>query len=524
MTLYNDIKEDAYYDSVSLMVLSSNLTAIPGVKNAAVMMGTTHNKELMEKIGLFNPDQQEATSNDLIIGVHYDDQTTLSEATSSISQFFDKKETSSSTATATAKSLETAHKLQPHSNLAIISVPGIYAKNEALKALNQGLHVLLFSDNVTIEEEIELKEKAIQKDLLMMGPDCGTVLLNGVALGFANEVKRGNIGIVAAAGTGLQEVSVIIDRLSGGVSQGIGTGGRDIKAEVGGLMMLKGLDMLEEDDQTEVIVIVSKSPAPEVMEKVIKKVEMSKKKIVACLLGGDTTLIKNGKIIPTVTLEDAASFAVALSEDRSPESTFFSKDMSEIKAIVDFEVAKMKPEQQYIRGLYSGGTLCYEAILILRETLGDVYSNVPLKEKLRLVDVLTSKEHTLLDMGEDYFTEGLPHPMIDPRHRVARIKEEAADEEVAVMILDVVLGYGAHENPAGVLAEAIQEAREIAAKDGHYISFVASICGTDYDIQNKEEQERFLKQAGVIVMPSNAQAVRMASLLAAKGEGLEKMM
>lgn len=524
MPLHNLVKENTYYDSVSLMVLSSNLTVIPGVKNAAVMMGTDHNKELMERNNLFHPESEKATPNDLIIGIDYENEKDLSEADKSIYEFFNKQTRSSDQAETNVRTFESAYKQQPQSNLAIISVPGRYAKNEASKALEKGLNVLLFSDNVSLKEEIELKQKALEKGLLMMGPDCGTTIINGTALGFANVVKRGNIGFVAAAGTGLQEATVLTDRLGGGVSQAIGTGGRDIKKQVGGMMMLKGIEMLQEDDSTDVIVLISKPPSSEVLKKVMQAVEHSKKKVVACLLGGDYSLMKDANVLPAETLEDAATFAVAIAEGNIPESTFFTQDINEIAEIVKVETAKMSSEQKYVRGLFSGGTLCYEGMLILRESVGDVYSNVALKENLELTDPEESKENTFLDMGEDYFTEGSPHPMIDTRQRVERIKREAKDKEVAVILLDVVLGYGCHENPAEVLVAAIKEAKIYAEQDGRYISFVASICGTDHDPQSRELQEEILQEGGVLVMPSNAQAARLASLLVSKGDGLDKIL
>lgn len=524
MPLHNVVKPNTYYDSVSLMVLSSSLSGIPGIKNASIMMGTKHNQELMQRNRLYQPEATKASPNDLIFGIEYEDEESLREAQAYIEQFLNKKKDRASHSSDIVKSLDSALRVQPESTLALISVPGKYAKNEALKALERGLNVLLFSDNVSVEEEVLLKERALEKGLLMMGPDCGTAILNGTALGFANRVKRGNIGFVAAAGTGLQEVTVLVDRLGGGISQAIGTGGRDIKAAVGGRMMVKGIAMLEEDEATDVIVLISKPPSPEVLKKILAAIEESKKPVVACLLGGDYALMKKSKALPAQTLEDAAAFAVALAEAREPESTFFSTGLEEVRRMVLEETERMSPEQKYIRGLYSGGTLCYEGMLVLRETIGDVHSNVPLKEDLALTDVERSKEHTFLDMGEDYFTQGMPHPMIDPRLRIERIREEARDPEVAVILLDVVLGFGCHENPAEALLPAILAARETAEEQGRYLSFVASICGTEEDPQSRELQEELMREAGVVVMPSNAQAARLASLLTSKGEGLEKIM
>src|SRR5690606_14776291 len=125
--------------------------------------------------------------------------------------------------------------------------PGVYAAFEAFRALENNLNVMMFSDNVTVEDEIKLKDLAVKKDLLMMGPDCGTAIINGVGLCFANKIKRGPIGLVAASGTGLQEVTVLIDQFGGGISQAIGVGGRDLSKDVMGRMTLHAINALNAD-------------------------------------------------------------------------------------------------------------------------------------------------------------------------------------------------------------------------------------------------------------------------------------
>lgn len=520
MIVYNQIKENSYYDSVTLMVISSKISSLEGVKNAAVMMGTDHNKDLMKNSGLLLAENENAHTSDMIIGILAENQDSIDKAIEMIHEHLNSKKGSVSDGEIRVKTLDSALKRVPDLNFAVISVPGRYAKNEAMKALNNGLNVLLFSDNVSIEEEIELKDLAIEKGLLMMGPDCGTAIINGTSLGFANGVNRGNIGLVAAAGTGLQEVTSIIHRLGGGISQALGTGGRDLKDEIGGRMMLFGLNALVEDDDTDVIVLISKPPAPKVMEKVLSAIKNIEKPVITCFLGGDINLVKGTGAIPAETLEDAAHGAVLLSQGKEPENIFFTISDEEVREIVEKEIANFSDEQKYVRGLYSGGTLCYEGMLIMKETIGDVYSNAPLKKEFKLENPENSVANTFLDMGEDYFTDGLPHPMIDTRLRVERIKKEANDPETALLLLDIVLGYGSNEDPAGALVPAIIEAKKNAQNEGRYLSVIASICGTDKDPQNKEEQEEKLRNAGVVIMPSNAQAARIASLIVSRGQHL----
>lgn len=524
MIVYNQIKENAYYDSVTLMVISSKISSLEGIKNAAVMMGTDHNIELMKNSGLLLAENENVTSNDMIIGILGENDEYIKNAIDMIDHHLNSKETSISGDEIRVNTLESALKRVLDLNLAVISIPGKYAKNEVLKALNNNINVLLFSDNVSVEEEIKLKDIAIEKNLLMMGPDCGTAIINGTSLGFANGVNRGNIGIIAAAGTGLQEVTSIIDKLGGGISQAIGTGGRDLKDEIGGRMMLFGLNALIDDEDTDVIVIVSKPPSPKVMEKVLEKIKEIDKPVITCFLGGDINLVKGTKAIYVETLEDAAHIALSLSQGKEPEYVFFTISDEELEQTVQNEIVNFADEQKYVRGLFSGGTLCYEGMLIMKDLIGDIYSNVSLKKEFTLENPEKSIENTFLDMGEDYFTDGMPHPMIDTRLRVERIKKEAKDPETALILLDLVLGYGSNEDPAGAIVPAILEAKKTAEKEGRYLSVIASICGTDKDPQDMEEQAEKLKNAGVVVMPSNAQAARMASLIATRGQHLNEIL
>jgi len=499
--VHNVIKKNKYFDSVTLMLFSSKIEDIKGVNQAAVMMGTNHNKVLMQDSGLLNKEQAaDASANDLIIGIDAESQEVVDEALKLLEEQFSNKSSGKEAGAKTYKTFDQAIKETPEANLSVVSIPGRFAKSEVMKSLKKGLHVMLYSDNVPLEDEIALKDYALENDLLMMGPDCGTAIINGVALGFANVVSRGSIGLTAASGTGLQEVSVIVDKLGGGISQALGTGGRDLSAEVEGRMMLFTLEALANDGATEVIGLISKPPSEEVMKKIVDKAKNIDKPIVACFLGGDPDLFKGTDIIGTTTLEEAAYALVKTSKGEKVDAISNSPLHEETSGLHDKIPASNAP---YVRGLYTGGTLAYEALLLLHEKLEGVYSNIALDKKFDLKDLTTSRENTILDMGEDYFTEGKPHPMIDPKQRAERIVQEANDEETGVVLLDCVLGHGSHEDPAASIVKAVKEAKSKRSD----IAFVASVTGTKNDPQDLEKSQQALKDAGVFVLPTNRQAV-----------------
>jgi FdrA protein len=509
MMIHNVIKHNAYFDSVTLMLFSSKLGGISGVQEAAVMMGTDHNIELMKSSGILSKElASKVTANDLVIGIKAETQEVIDLAIKTLEeQFENKTKSSETTGTVRVKTVDAAVKKIEGLNFAIISVPGRFAAAETMKCLKNGMHVLLFSDNITIDEENELKDYAVEHNQLMMGPDCGTAIINGVALGFANAVRQGNIGLVAASGTGLQELTVIIDKLGGGISQALGTGGRDLKIDIGGKMMLLALDALANDPQTEVIGIISKPPAKEVMVRILDKVSQISKPVVVCFLGGDPSLVEGTNTISTETIEEAAEQLVTLSKG---ELTVNLNNLSnqQLDELVTDEVSKLQG-QKYLRGLYTGGTLAYEAMLILNKKIGNVYSNIAMDKDLTLKDVEVSQNNTILDMGEDYFTDGMPHPMIEPKLRSQRINKEASDPQTAVILIDCVLGFGSHDDPAREIAEAVKQAKEL--QGDRHITYIASVCGTERDPQVLSSQVEKLKNAGVIVLPTNAQAAQLAA-------------
>ncbi|MBI4928354.1 MAG: hypothetical protein HY835_11350, partial [Anaerolineae bacterium] len=397
------------------------------------------------------------------------------------------------------------------------SIAGRYAADEAWECLKRGLHVLLFSDNVSLEDEIALKTYARDHGLLLMGPGAGTAILNGVALAFANVIPAGPVGIVSAAGTGLQEVSTLIAKNGSGITQGIGTGGRDLKKDVGGIMFLEGLKALQEDPATQVISLVSKPPAPAVRQAVMDQVLKSSKPTVVCLLGGDPNeKSPAAHVYLTTTLEEAgllsAKLAGAAIDDPKVSIAAETKAIREEAAALK---KQLKPGQKYLRALFSGGTLCYEAQVIWREFMNEaVYSNAPLKDEFTMKDSMRSSgEHTAVDLGEEEFTVGRPHPMIDNDLRIRRIMQEARDPEVAVLMLDVVIGYGAHDDPAAELGPAISQARRIAAEGGRELIVIASVCGTEQDPQGLTRTAEMLRASGATVRNSNAAAARLAGLV-----------
>ena len=512
MITKNQVRSNLYFDSVTLMVASSAMRQMEGVVNAAVMMGTDHNRDLMTNAGLIGPDTPPFGVNDTVIGVLAQDNQAAEAAIAYFDTFITSKKSASKAQTqAHASSLPTAKSQCPETNFAVISVPGRYARAEAEKALELGLHVLLFSDNVSIQDEVELKDIALEKGLLMMGPDCGTTIINGTALGFANVVRRGNIGLVAAAGTGLQEVTVLIDQLGGGVSQALGTGGRDLKAEVGGRMMSLCLEALRNDPNTQVIVILSKPPAKEVMAQMLEQLKAVGKPVIAAFLGGDPALVAGSSIVWADDLEQAARLAVLASQGAPTELP--ASDCDEIETLADTLCASLRPGQTCLRGLYSGGTLCYETMLLLQKEGVQTWSNIALTPERKLPDGAPSRDNTLLDMGEDFFTNGMPHPMIDFRQRVDRMAQEVQNSDVAVLLLDCVGGYGTHQDPAGELAPAIKRAKELASRSGRGLVVIASVTATESDPQVRSAQIQALEQAGAVVMPCNARAARLAACI-----------
>lgn len=463
--LANRIERGRYLDSVALMRVSRSLEARAGVESAALMIGSPSNKALLRGAGLLAPEGEAATANDLIIAVRARDERCGAEALEHAEVLLSQSEAPRTSAAMAARSLAGALELLPQANLALVSVPGEFAAHEARRALSRGLHVLLFSDNVPLEEEAALKRLARSRGLLLMGPDCGTALIAGAPLAFANAVPRGSVGIVSASGTGLQEVSTLIARMGGGVSHGIGVGGRDLDARIGALGTLSALDALESDAGTERIVLISKPPAPEVARRVLERVQRGAKPCVVCFLGMEAERASTGPLFAE-TLTEAAELALGRRIERfAPASPG-------------------KIQGRRVEGLYCGGTLCAEAELIFRR------------------HGLTG--HRFIDLGDDQYTRGRPHPMIEPAIRNDHVARALEDPQVGAILVDVVLGFGAHDDPAGVLLRAVRGGKTV----------IASVTGTERDPQVWSRQVAALQKAGVTVAASNAQAAELAAEIA----------
>jgi succinyl-CoA synthetase alpha subunit len=490
------------------MLISKEIKNIAGVSEAIVGMGTELNKELTVNLDLANEQLGSISANDFYIAANVDSDKIMETVVEKVDELLTKKKDESDSDYNPA-SLQSALEMQPGTNMAVVSIPGQYVESEVDRLLDNNLNVMLFSDNVSIEAELKLKKKAVDKGLLMMGPDCGTAIINGVPLAFANVVNKGNIGIVGASGTGIQEVTCLIDQLGEGVSQVIGTGGRDLKSEIGGLMMMQGIKALMADSETEVIVLISKPPAPEVAKEILELTKETDKPVVVDFIGGDDEAIKAVGAYPCTTLEDTARKAVALSKGEAiSDFDGFTLDDDAISDILAKGLSKIKKDQKYLRALYTGGTLADEAMKMLGNTYGGVYSNIPLSPDYELKGLEKLTGHVCLDLGEDQFTVGRAHPMIDPTTRTDRFTTDI-DGEVAAVLVDVVLGYGSHEDPAAEVAKSINQVRETMKQKGKDIFAVASITGTFGDPQGLNESRVTLEEAGIVVMPSNAQAVRL---------------
>ena len=507
MPIKTQIKKGAYFDSVSLMQISRKLNSIKGVADSAVIMATRENKNIIKASGLLTAEIEKAGDNDLAIAVKAKNDALCGEALKEAESLLTRKEAPSSETRAKADSVDSAVKNFPGLNMALISVNGRYAGKLAFDCLEKGMNVMVFSDNVPLETELELKKLAVKKGLLLMGPDCGTAVINGAPLGFANAVNRGRIGVVGPSGTGMQEVTSVISNAGAGISQAIGTGARDVKKDVGGLTTIAALKMLAEDPGTDVIVIVSKPPHEEVLKKILGEVKKIKKPVVSVFIGAEfKSEIKN--LHTAGSLYAAGLKAVSLSKGenihRVKEEIYNEK--LKMTVPVKRERAGKEKRQRYIRGLFSGGTFAAEAQFVLKEIIGAVNSNIPFDKKYKLKNSMELKENSVIDLGEDEFTFGRPHPMIDFSLRNKMIAAQSKDREVSVILLDLVLGYGSTENPL----EDIGPHLKAAFRNNPRLTVVTSITGTDADPQNKRKVAEGLKALGVHVFPSNYLAALMA--------------
>ncbi|MFG2518101.1 acyl-CoA synthetase FdrA [Streptomyces sp. NPDC048527] len=496
MVLRNAVHKDLYADSVALMRVAARLAEPPGVETVSLVMGTPANRDVLARSGLLTDPGRDAGPNDLLVAVRGEPDAVdhaLALVTDALSG---PGEGAPGTGADTGPPVRSLVGAPAGASLALISTPGPYAAAEAFKALRLGMHAFVFSDHVPIEQEVLLKREAARRGLLVMGPDCGTAVISGIPLGFANEVRPGRVGLVGASGTGLQQVSSLLHSMGAGVSHVIGTGSRDVSAEVGGLTMRAGLDALAADPATEVIVLVSKPPAPQVAEQLLRHASALGKAVVACFLGAQDCTVAPPGVTLAPTLFEAARSAASLAVGGALPP---GEELPEVPAPT--------PPRHLLRALYAGGTFAHEAAWLLGPVLGDITRTAPPPvpgAAPRLPD-----RHLVLDLGDDEFTVGRPHPMIDPTVRTEYLRAALADPRSAAVVLDVVIGHGAAANPAAALAGALAEAPADAPP------VIAFVVGTDDDRQGLTAQRRILRDAGAYVVDSSTTAARACAELLA---------
>ena len=491
------VKKGSYHDSVVLMLLTNQISTIEGVKKVSIMMGTPSNKDIFKAGGLETEELLAATANDMVVVADIDDDSILDTIMDEVEVFFQKQSTAneSKKGAESVKSWDGALKKLPEANLAVISIPGAYAALEADRALDEGLNVFMFSDNVTIEDEKKLKEKAHEKGLAVMGPDCGTGIIQGVPVAFTNNVTPGSIGIIGASGTGIQELTTIIDRLGEGVTNAIGIGGRDLNEKIGGITMMDMIDAMEDDAAVKVLVIVSKPPAKAVRDRIAARLSNFSKPVVTLFVGEKPEYHEEG-FYHAYTLDEAARLAVSLVR---------GTEVAEAKVDVDESTFYKAEDNKTIKAYYSGGTLANEAAMLIKDAMNCQVPPEDIEGYMLQLD-----GNVVIDLGDDAYTQGKPHPMIDPAKRIECMQEAVDDESTGVVLLDIMLGYGSHEDMAGSLIPTIKELQAKADAAGRKVFFIATVCGTRRDYQGYDEAVNKLKDAGVIVCENNKLACRTA--------------
>jgi FdrA protein len=487
------VRPDTYYDSVTLMLASRDAEGVEGVTFAAAVTATPVNLSLLEAQG-FDLADENPGPNDLIVALRASGDDAADAAEQTIA---DRLTGSADIATRASgdirpRSFRSATRRNPDINLAFVAVPGRFATVEVAQALESGLDVFCFSDGLSLEDEAAFKKVAIDRGLLLMGADCGTAIIDGVALGFANGVERGPIGIVGASGTGIQEVTCLLASAGIGISHAIGVGGRDLSSVVGGAMTMRGIELLDADHSTSIIVVISKPPDGTVAGRVIEAAGRATKPVVVGFLGGGGKHDDAPANVDLVGSLEAAAYEAAR------------------LAGAEIDMAALLPQHStpgFVRGLFCGGSLCYEAMIVLAVTGREVASNVPIREEWRIADIATSEGHTFIDFGEDELTAARAHPMIDPTLRNERLERESRDPQVGAIVLDVILGFGAHPDPAGDLAPIISGA---LARRPDELTIAVALCGAVGDPQGVDDQARRLAEAGAFVTRNSAQAARSA--------------
>lgn len=495
-----ELRSGAYADSVTLLQVSRAVQAAPGVTTAQVAMATGLNLEVLAGMGFDVPD---SSPNDMVVALRLDDDADVATALAAVdAALAPMRPTSGASEVAPARTTSSALRRSGPGAVVLVSVPGASATVEAMDALEAGHDVMIFSDNVPVVEEVALKTYAAERGALVMGPDCGTAVIDGIGLGFANTVRPGRIALVAASGTGCQQLLALLhhagDALAGqgrdgvGVRHALGVGGRDLSAAVGGLATREALRRLDADADVDLVVVVSKPPAPEVAEALARDAEALDTPVELGLLGrGQRDLTAVAEAVLDRLGHATPEWPVHGADNTGPATG------------------------PLLRGLFVGGTLCDESMLLATEALGPIRSNIPLSDDLALgPNELLVDDHTMIDFGDDALTQGRAHPMIDPTLRNDQLARAAADPATGVLLLDLVLGHGAEPDPAALLAPAVS-----AARKDRPIPVIVSLIGTDLDPQNLSAQRDALVAAGAEVHLSNAAATRRALDLLSHLEG-----
>lgn len=486
--IVNEVRRGFYLDSVALMRLSADLTAQGGVEEAVLMIGTPANMQIMRDAGVLADDGASAGPNDLVIALRADSERSANRALAHARKSLQGGALRSASSAAAPRTLAAAIDALPDANLALISTPGAFATREARAALRRDLNVMIFSDNVPVEDEVALKQLAQERGLLVMGPDCGTAWINGTPLAFANAINSGGTAAIAASGTGLQEFAVLLSRFGGGLRHGIGVGGRDLGDAVGGLSTLRAIDLLSADDEVEQIVLISKPPGAETAKHIFSRLATCGKPALACVFGLEPSSLP-AEVSYAATLLEAAQLACGKSAD-VPDNAALAGELA----------AGIDRSRKRLCGLFTGGTLCTEAQLVLSR------NGVPNTSNAQAPGGESGGAgHLLLDLGADEYTIGRPHPMIEPAVRTPQLASALSNPENAVVLIDLVLGFGAHPDPAESVASAIAEAgteRPVV---------IGSVCGSSMDPQNFDNQCQQLREVGVVLCQSNAEAALLAA-------------
>lgn len=512
-----DIRKKQYYDSVFLMGVNQKLSSAKDVVQTAVLMGSDKNKILLKNMGVLEQTFEDAGPNDLIIAIAGTNQEAVNAALKMVDGILhgiDERKPESQ-----YHNLREGLDQLPDANLAVFSIPGEYIPHEAQKALDAGLNLFIFSSNVSMGDELRLKKLADAKGLLVMGPDCGTSLIGGIGIGFANVVRQGEIGVIGASGTGLQEFTAQVHNAGYGISHAIGTGSNDVKDVIGGITSFAALEALENDPSTKVIAFVSKPLGEEMIKKLAARIATCVKPVICCFLGldSDLQLPKESDRVVCIIDEAVNESILAIQPDFTKEG--FTLTPEEI-GWCERECGLWNVEQKFLRGVFAGGTFTYQSQQVLRDAGVPVFSNAPLAGAFKLVDPDISRGHTIVDMGEENYTLGKPHPMISGALRIDRIKREAKDPEIAILFIDFILGFNASMDPVGELLDSIIYAQKLVeSREGH-LTIVASMCGTDRDPQDMAMQSQLLEQQGVYVFNSNARAALFCANLIQLGKEL----